>query len=142
MKEILEKVFEKYYQEFKQYDTCANTLAKKVVEDRKNFEKFALENQDNFEDLESMLFQVNEKQILHLQDLAILKARLKIVTEALQDAIDIPEEIKKEVNEFPSITFMYKTNNGEFEEVDSDKIIKFKEAYKKQYEYQINEMSK
>ena len=142
MKEILEKEYNKYYEEYKNYDRLATQTAKKVKTDREDFKTFASGNQDNFELLEDRLFEINEKQILHLQDLATLKARLKIATNLLEEVIDIPKEILTEVSKFPNVEFLFKITNDEFEEINSEKVNKIKSAWKEMYKQQIETMTK
>ena len=142
MKEILEKEYNKYYEEYKNYDRLATDIAKKVKTDREDFKTFANGNQDNFELLEDKLFEINEKQILHLQDLATLKARLRIATNLLEEVIEIPKEILAEVNKFPDVEFLFKITNDEFEEIDSEKVNKIKSAWKEMYKQQIETIAK
>ena len=96
-KETLEQRYNTFYEEYKVYNDYAVKIAEQVKKDREDFNKFATENQNSPQELVNKLFEINEKQILHLTDLASLKGRLKIATELLVDVIDIPEEVLKEV---------------------------------------------
>lgn len=137
MKETLEQRYNTFYEEYKVYNDYAVKIAEQVKKDRENFNKFATENQNNPQELVDKLFEINEKQILHLTDLASLKGRLKIVTDLLVDIIDIPEEILKEVNQFPNLEFLYKPSNGEMVALNEDKIQMLKKQWQEAYKEQI-----
>ena len=121
-KETLEQRYNTYYEEYKVYNDYAVKIAEQVKKDRENFNKFATENQNNPQEVVNKFFEISEKQILHLSDLAKLKGRLKIATELLVDVIDIPEEVLKEVSQFPNLEFLYKPSNGEMVAVNEEKI--------------------
>ena len=137
MKEILEQRYNTFYEEYKVYNDYAVKIAEQVKKDREDFNKFATENQNNPQELVNKLFEINEKQILHLTDLASLKGRLKIATELLVDVIDIPEEVLKEVNQFPNLEFLYKPSNGEMVAVNEEKIETVKKQWQEMYKEQI-----
>lgn len=136
--EILEQEYNRYYEEYKAYDKLASEIAAKIKQDREDFKKFAYENQEDVKALEDKLFEVNEKQILHLQDLATLKARLKIATDLLRDVIEIPKEVLQEVDKFPNIELLFKPSNDVFVEINPEKITKIKEHWKGVYKQQID----
>jgi hypothetical protein len=137
MKETLEQRYNTFYEEYKVYNDYAVKIAEQVKKDREDFNKFATENQNNPQELVNKLFEINEKQILHLTDLASLKGRLKIATELLVDVIDIPEEVLKEVNQFPNLEFLYKPSNGEMVAVNEEKIETVKKQWQEMYKEQI-----
>ena len=137
MKEILEQRYNTFYEEYKVYNDYAVKIAEQVKKDREDFNKFATENQNNPQELVNKLFEINEKQILHLTDLASLKGRLKIATELLVDVIDIPEEVLKEVNQFPNLEFLYKPSNSEMVAVNEEKIETVKKQWQEMYKEQI-----
>jgi hypothetical protein len=136
-KETLEQRYNTFYEEYKVYNDYAVKIAEQVKKDREDFSKFATENQNNPQELVNKLFEINEKQILHLTDLASLKGRLKIATELLVDVIDIPEEVLKEVNQFPNLEFLYKPSNGEMVAVNEEKIETVKKQWQEMYKEQI-----
>ena len=136
-KETLEQRYNTFYEEYKVYNDYAVKIAEQVKKDREDFNKFATENQNNPQELVNKLFEINEKQILHLTDLASLKGRLKIATELLVDVIDIPEEVLKEVNQFPNLEFLYKPSNGEMVAVNEEKIETVKKQWQEMYKEQI-----
>ena len=136
-KETLEQRYNTFYEEYKVYNDYAIKIAEQVKKDREDFNKFATENQNNPQELVNKLFEINEKQILHLTDLASLKGRLKIATELLLDVIDIPEEVLKEVNQFPNLEFLYKPSNGEMVAVNEEKIETVKKQWQEMYKEQI-----
>lgn len=137
MKETLEQRYNTFYEEYKVYNDYAVKIAEQVKKDREDFNKFATENQNDPQELVNKLFEINEKQILHLTDLASLKGRLKIATELLVDVIDIPEEVLKEVNQFPNLEFLYKPSNGEMVAVNEEKIETVKKQWQEMYKEQI-----
>lgn len=137
MKETLEQRYNTFYEEYKVYNDYAVKIAEQVKKNREDFNKFATENQNNPQELVNKLFEINEKQILHLTDLASLKGRLKIATELLVDVIDIPEEVLKEVNQFPNLEFLYKPSNGEMVAVNEEKIETVKKQWQEMYKEQI-----
>jgi predicted S18 family serine protease len=136
-KETLEQRYNTFYEEYRVYNDYAVKIAEQVKKDREDFSKFATENQNNPQELVNKLFEINEKQILHLTDLASLKGRLKIATELLVDVIDIPEEVLKEVNQFPNLEFLYKPSNGEMVAVNEEKIETVKKQWQEMYKEQI-----
>lgn len=140
MKEILEQRYNTYYEEYKIYNEYAIKIAEKVKKDREEFNKFAVENQSEPNKVIEKLFEINEKQILHLTDLASLKGRLKIATELLEDVLEIPEEVKKEVATFPSLEFLYKPENGEMLPLNEEKIKAIQEQWKTAYKQQIDNL--
>ena len=140
-KEVLEQRYNTYYEDYKVYNEYAVKIAEKVKKDREDFNKFASENQDNPQKLVDRLFEINEKQMLHLSDLASLKGRLKIATELLLDVIDIPEEIQKEVAKFPSLEFLYKPNNGDMVAIDEEKIATVQKQWQEMYKEQIKKLA-
>ena len=136
-KETLEQRYNTFYEEYKVYNDYAIKIAEQVKKDREDFNKFATENQNNPQELVNKLFEINEKQIIHITDLASLKGRLKIATELLLDVIDIPEEVLKEVNQFPNLEFLYKPSNGEMVAVNEEKIETVKKQWQEMYKEQI-----
>lgn len=140
MKEILEQRYNTYYEEYRIYNEYAIKIAEKVKKDREEFNKFAVENQSEPNKVIEKLFEINEKQILHLTDLASLKGRLKIATELLEDVLEIPEEVKKEVAIFPSLEFLYKPENGEMIPLNEEKIKAIQEQWKTAYKQQIDNL--
>ena len=140
MKEILEQKYNTYYEEYKVYSDYAKKVAEQVKKDREDFNDFAAKNITNSEMLIDKLFELQEKQYLHLIDLASLKGRLKIATDVLSDVISIPADILKEVSEFPNLEFYYTHHNGDFIPVDEEKVEKVKKAFTHQNKQNINEL--
>lgn len=140
MKDILEQKYNIYYEDYKTYNEYAKKVAEKVKKDREEFNDFATKNITNSEMLIDKLFELQEKQYLHLIDLASLKGRLKIATDILSDVINIPTDILKEVSDFPNLEFYYKFHNGDFIPTDEEKVEKVKKAFTQQNKQNVKEL--
>ena len=114
MEVYLEKVYSEYL-DVKDY--VKKSL--KTIEELKNDVVEALKAETTPEQAEDIYFEKMEKNIMHQTDLMNQQTRLFYTVEAYKDYMEIPQEIKKEVEKLKFIqTFAIK--NGKAEILDHD----------------------
>lgn len=112
-RETLENIFEKAYQDYVAYEKYIKAESKNVAKGREEFAKFALANKDKTDLILERMYEVNEKPVLLGIDSTNIKTRLVNLYDALKDLIEIPKEVKEEINAFPRIKYFYKIEDGE-----------------------------
>lgn len=127
--EVLKNYFEIIYLEYKDYEKFIKTIAPQVIEDRKNFASFAQENKDNIELLIDKLVEVNEKPVLYQNDLQKLQLKLAFTYEAIKEIIEIPLEIRAEI-EKTNTKQLFKIENNEAIPLNEELLTKIKEQTK------------
>lgn len=118
--DILKEIFETSYTEFKEYESYINSELKKLEKERGNFAKFALDNKGNLDTVVEKMFDVNEKPALHKNDLVKLQSRLISMYDIVKDVIEIPKEVREEINSLPKQRLSYKIDNGKAVEINKD----------------------
>lgn len=118
--DIVKDVFETTYNDYKSYEAQVNSETKSLENDRSNFAKFVLENKDDLDLVLDKMFDVNEKPALQKKDLLILQNKLINAYEVVKDVIDIPKEVREEINALPRQRMSYKLDNGKFVEINKD----------------------
>lgn len=115
---ILEDVFENEYSEYTLYNNYVKSISKKIAKEREEFAKFALQNKEDMEKVLDHMFDVNEKPALLGLDIVKLQTRLFNTYNVVKDIIDIPKEIREEINSLPKPRLAYKIENGEAVAID------------------------
>lgn len=118
--DIIKEIFETTYAEFKQYESYLQQESKKLEADRSNFAKFALENKSNLEEVVEKMFEINEKPALQKNDLVKLQNRLINMYDIVKDVIDIPKEVREEINSLPKPRMSYKIEDDRAVEINKD----------------------
>lgn len=118
--EVVKEIFETAYTEFKEYEAYLNSQIKNIEKGREGFQKFAIENKNNLELIFERMFEVNEKPALQKNDLIKLQNKLIYMYEIVKDVIDIPKEVREEINSLPKPRLSYKIDNGEAVEINKD----------------------
>jgi len=97
-KTLLSK-FEKAYEEFKQYSNFYITFVEEAKTALQSREDFFRENLDNPDKIEDFLIEYSSLPFHYSSDLEKNKERLISVYETVQDFIEIPQEIKTEMED-------------------------------------------
>lgn len=138
--EILENIFEVVYQEYKDYENFFKSTAPKIKQQREDFAKYAEENISNIDLVTEHLFEIEAEPQFYQNDLVKLQNRLYITYQTVKDVIEIPAEIKKEIEAFPQPKQIYTIKNGTAQEIDLEYIGKLKTEAKKQYSVTVKEL--
>lgn len=109
---ILEDIFESEYNEYTLYNDYIKSISKKVAKEREEFAKFALQNKEDIDKILDHMFDVNEKPALLGLDLTKLQTRLFNTYNVVKDIIEIPKEVREEINSLPKPRLAYKIENG------------------------------
>jgi hypothetical protein len=126
--QFLEDTFQNHYSEYKDYETYIKSKTKKLEKDRNEFAKFALANQSDMDKVLTHMFEVNEKPALQANDLMKLQTRLVNTYETLKEIIDLPKEVREEINAIPKPKLSYKIEDGKDVEINkqaNDEIRKY-----------------
>lgn len=140
MEEILKNVFETTYKEYKDYEQFFKSAAPKIKQQREDFAKYAEQNASNTDLITEHLFEIEAEPQFYQNDLVKLQNRLYITYHNLKDVIEIPPEIKKEIENFPQPRQIYTIKNAATEEIDSEYLKQLKEEAKKQYSETVKQM--
>lgn len=116
----IKEIFEITYAEFKQYESYLSSEAKSLEKERANFAKYALENRANMEMIVEKMFEVNEKPALQKNDLVKLQNKLTNMYDIVKDVIDIPKEVREEINSLPKQRMSYKIDGDKAVEINKD----------------------
>jgi len=141
MEEILKNNFEVAYKEYKEYESYFKSAAPKIKEEREQYVKFAEKHKDDLDTLADKLFEIQSVVGLKENDLIKLQVRLITVYEMVKDILEIPADIKKEIEAFVKPKQYYKIEQGEAIEIDPELSRRVKEEGKKYY-HQILSASK
>jgi len=142
MEEILKNNFEISYQEFKEYEQFLKNAAPKIKKEREEFTQFTIDNSSNTEAITDKLFEIETTPVNYQNDLLKLQNKLITTYHTVKDCIEIPAEIKKEVESLISPKQIYKIKNGEAQEIDPSYTEKIKVESKKYYKQMLEQMNK
>lgn len=133
MKEVLESIFEVNYKEYKDYENFVKALAPLIKKDREDFQEFAKNNLEDESLLVEKMFDINAKPAYYQNDLILLQNRLVYSYETIKDVIEIPQEIKQEIENFVKPQLQYKVESGIAIEIDAEKTEKITKQAKENY---------
>jgi len=142
MEEILKNNFEISYQEFKEYEQFLKNAAPKIKKEREEFTQFTIDNSSNTEAITDKLFEIETIPVNYQNDLLKLQNKLITTYHTVKDCIEIPAEIKKEVESLIAPKQVYKIKNGEAQEIDASYTEKIKVESKKYYKQMLEQMNK
>lgn len=118
--DIIKEIFDTSYSEYKQYDLYLKTEYKKLEKERGGFAKFALENKSNLDIVIEKMFEVNEKPALQKNDLVKLQNRLINMYDIIKDVVNIPKEVREEINSLLRPRMSYKIEGDKAVEINKD----------------------
>lgn len=133
MKELLENHFQTVYGEYKEYETFVREIAPKIKTEREEFDKYLQKNLDDVEGAVDRLFDINSKPALYQNDLVNLQSRLIHTYETLKETVEIPVEIKTEIESFKKPKQTYKIEKGNPVEIDEKATEEFKKTVRANY---------
>lgn len=133
MKETLESIFDSAYNEYKEYETFFKNIAPKIKEQREDFVKFSQDNQDNIELLTDKLFEIETEPVNYQNDLLKLQTKLIHTYNTVKEVIEIPDEIRIEVEKFILPKQIYTIKSGEAVIIDPEYNNKIRTESKKYY---------
>lgn len=139
---VEETYFEVVYNEYKQYENFVKEIAPKIKKEREDFDKYVTENLDKQEELLEKLFELNEKPVQFQNDLLKLQVKLIYTYEALKDTIEIPQEIKTEIENFVKPKILFLIDNGEAKEIDPSLNKEIRDKVKAQYTEFVKTLTK
>ena len=123
---LMQNKLTQVYQEYLDYKNYAEKNKKTQEELRKQVTELVQDiNDESY--LETMFNIYGEKNLEYV-DLEQLKVRLYHFYHAFKDIIEIPEEIKKEVENI-DIKFIFTIKNGEKELIDKELYEKYKQEF-------------
>ena len=97
MEQGLKSHFEIVYQDFKKYEEFLKKESENIKKERESFNNFVVENKDDTEVILSRLFEINEKPTFYREDFQKLGLKLYYTYETLQNILEIPQEIRTEI---------------------------------------------
>lgn len=142
MKEILENNFEQVYKEYKDYEQFFAPKRKTVEERRTDIAKFVNDNQDNQQQIIDKVFEEGTKYMFHEADIRALKAKLFYTYKAVEGALDIPLEVRKEILSFEIEPQFYVIQNSAEKEIQTETINAIKEGIRKDFDLVVKEALK
>lgn len=110
MEEKIKAILEKVYTEFVEYKEFLKDKIKRPDEIRKEVAE-KIKNQTDIDQIKQILFESSEKQMMYQADFIGLQNRLFHTIENYKDLIEIPQEVKKEVENIKFIQ-IFKIKNG------------------------------
>lgn len=111
MEEKIKANLEKAYTEFVEYKEFLKDKIKRPDEIRKEVAE-KIKNQTDIDQIKQILFDSSEKQMMYQADFIGLQNRLFHTIENYKDLIEIPQEIKQEVENMKFIQ-IFKIKNGQ-----------------------------
>lgn len=139
MEEIAKSRLEGVYKEFIEYRDYYKAMYVSPEERRNIIVEKLKQSVDQQEILDSV-FELNFKYNMHEKDILNLLARLYHTVVAYQDIIEIPPEVKKEVENFKMLqSYTYK--NGEEKEVSEENNKLLKQSLKENYDKILKEFT-
>lgn len=142
MKEIAENIFQTTYKEYKDYESFFAKKNKTAEERRQEIAKFVLENQEDQEAVINKVFESGVGYMFHEKDLYTLKVKLYTTYKAYEDILEIPQEVRTEINNFKTDPLYYLIENGVEKELSTDLIQEIKNQIKKEYNKVLEESFK
>lgn len=131
MEEVAKARLEGVYNEFTEYRDYYKSIYK-TPEERRNIIAEKVKDNPEEQDILDTVFELNFKYNMYEKDIMNLLTRLYHTTVAYQDIIEIPQEVKKEIENFKMIqSYTYK--NGEEKEINQEENKQLKEALKENY---------
>lgn len=140
MEDILKNIFEIAYKEFKDYEIYFKAIAPEIKEKREQFTEFVVSNKDNIDLLAEKLFENDVIPEMHKLDLINLQNRLIYTYETVKDVLEIPAEIKTEIEAFIKPKQVYLIQAGEAKELDPEHTKKIKTSAKEHYKIQVEKL--
>lgn len=129
----VENIFETAYKEYKEYETFVKEIAPQIKTERENYQKFVKENLDNLDLCTEKLFEINEKPAHYQNDLILLQKRLIDYYEIAKEVVEIPQEIKTEIESFIKPQQIYFIQNGAAKEINPEKTKELREKVRETY---------
>lgn len=129
IEEVLKSAFETIYQEYKSYETFMGKLEEKTKKGRDEYPQFVQDNIGDVDKIVNKLVEINDAPVCHGNDFMRLKFRLLYSYDLIKGIVEIPQEIKTEIeNSRPKQLF--KIENGEAVVLDQDLLDKIREKTK------------
>jgi hypothetical protein len=133
MKEIAENNFEVAYKEYKEYETFFLKKVSSAEDRRKEIAQYVLDNRDNQDATVNKVFESGVGYLFHEKDLKALRTKLYHIFKAYEDILEIPQEIKTEINNFKIEPLNFFIENGEAKEVNKELFQQIKTQIKQEY---------
>ena len=142
MKE-LENQFEQVYREYKNYEAFYNTIKKSPEERRKETAEYVLQNKEDEQSVIDKVFESGVGYLFYEKDLQLLRDRLVNVFKFVEGVLEIPQEIKTEINSLQiSPQFFIVDSSLKAIEVDQNATKRIKEQIKKDFNLVLEEAQK
>lgn len=142
MKEILENNFEQVYKEYKEYESYLKSAEEKIKTEREQLPKLLQDNENSQHIIIDKLFELQSLPLIQRQDLLNLNTRLIYTYNAVKDVIEIPEEVKREIEQFMPPKQHYKIESGEAKEIDPQYSKDIKEKAREYYQLEVDKYFK
>lgn len=133
IQEQLKNIFEQTYKEYKEYETYVKEKAPEIKKDRENLSEYLLHTQDSEEQIAENIFEAIQHTSFLQNDLLKLQTRLHNQYEIVKEIVEIPAEIKQEIQSLPKTEQTYTVKNGELTMLDEVKFKAVKEEILKNY---------
>lgn len=131
--EQLKNIFEQTYKEYKEYESYVKEIAPQIKKDRENLSEYLLQTKDSEEQIAENIFEAIQNTSFLQNDLLKLQTRLHNQYEMIKDIVEIPAEIKQEIQSLPKTEQTYTVKNGELIMLDEVKFKTVREEILKSY---------
>lgn len=136
MTEGLKSQFEIVYQDFKKYEDFLKAESENIKKERENFNEFAVQNKDNIDLVLERLFEINERPTFYREDFQKLGLKLYYTYEALQNILEIPQEIRTEIENLKP-RYYYNIFEGQPKVIDQEYVDKISNLSKETYKQNL-----
>lgn len=129
LEKILLNKFEITYKEYKDYNDFYNITSENVKATMKNKVKELISQPDDLQKATEFVINTQALPMLHALDLNILKETVLTAYSICKDIIEIPEQIRLEMNELTQSksNIMFTIDKGEAKELHPELIQKYKD---------------
>lgn len=136
MEQGLKSQFEIVYQDFKKYEDFLKAESENIKKERENFNEFAVKNKDNIDLVLERLFEINERPTFYREDFQKLGLKLYYTYEALQNVLEIPQEIRTEIENLKP-RYYYNIFEGQAKVIDQEYVDKISSLSKETYKQNL-----
>lgn len=142
MKEIAENIFEVIYKEYKEYETFFSPKIKTAEERRTEIAKYVVDNKEDQQGIIDKVFESGVGYLFHEKDLNNLKTKLYHTFKAYEDILEIPQEVRLEINNFKIEPLYFIIENGVEKELNKELISNIKNQIRQEYDRILEESLK
>lgn len=131
---ILENNFNVLYKEYKEYEKFLKAKAPEIKKRKEDLAKLPDYDEDT---IVEEVFKAHTQSNYYAEDVIKLQNKLHTVYQFSKEVLDIPAEIEKEIENFLQQKQIYRIENGEAVDIDSEYTNKLTKEAKAHYKNQL-----